>query len=304
MCLAALGTQTGGSVTRPAAFCGVASCKPSWGAISLDGALPLAPPLDHLGLMARTVGDVAAALRAFLPLDPLPPPAGPVRLGRLRGPFADRADPELWRRLSEFAGNGIEVVDVDLPPRFADVWPSHRALMAAEASQVHGDRFRRRPEDYPVRIAELIEDGLRLGEAARAAELARREQLRHELTPIFAELDALLTPAATGPAPGRETTGDPVFNAPWSYLGWPTVSFPIGASRDNNLPLAAQLVGRVAGDRELLAVAASQRILTPPAVPPPPAPRTPACRPAGPRGRPSASRAPAGPAASRPAPGP
>src|SRR5205085_520411 len=154
------------------------------------------------------------------------------------------------------AAAGIEVVDVALPPRFTDIWPSHRAIMAVEAAQVHGERFRRHPDDYPPRITELIGDGLRLGEAARLAELARREDLRREMSPIFDNVDGLLTPAATGPAPGRETTGDPAFNSPWSYFGWPTVSFPIGASGEYNLPLGAQLVGRPNDDIELLALAA------------------------------------------------
>jgi aspartyl-tRNA(Asn)/glutamyl-tRNA(Gln) amidotransferase subunit A len=260
MCVAALGTQTGGSVTRPAAFCGVASCKPTWGAVSVDGVLPLAASLDHVGVMARCVDDLKEVYRV---IGNDRGDAGParsgnsIRLGRLRGPFEERADRDLWRQLSAIGGPAIEVVEVPLPPRFAEIWLSHRALMAVEAAGVHGERLRRCPDDYPPRIRELVEDGLRLGPSAGETELARREDLRRQVTPMIESFDALLTPAATGPAPGRETTGDPIFNAPWSYLGWPTVSFPIGMSGENNLPLAVQLVSRPGNEEELFSVAAA-----------------------------------------------
>jgi aspartyl-tRNA(Asn)/glutamyl-tRNA(Gln) amidotransferase subunit A len=158
--------------------------------------------------------------------------------------------------LSKLTAERIEVVDVALPPRFAEVWPSHRTIMAIEAAQVHGDRFRRRPDDYPPRIAELIEDGLRLGEEILSRELARREELRREVVPAFARVHALLTPAATDPAPGRETTGDPYFNVPWSYFGWPTVSIPAGFGREHKMPVALQLIGQPAGELVVLAAAA------------------------------------------------
>jgi aspartyl-tRNA(Asn)/glutamyl-tRNA(Gln) amidotransferase subunit A len=258
MCLAALGTQTGGSLTRPASYCGVASCKPSWGRIAGDGVLPLAPSLDHVGVMARSVRDLEILLRPFGEFDALEsaPPAA-ITLGRLRGPFEVDADSESWRRLAEFAGREIVVTDVALPARFADLWPSHRALMAVEAAGVHGDRYRRRPDDYPPIITELVEEGLRLGEAAGSRELTRRETLRAELSPLLDRFDSLVTPATTGPAPGRETTGNPRFNSPWSYLGWPTVSFPVGVVADGGWPISAQLIGRPNGEGALLAVAAA-----------------------------------------------
>ena len=256
MCLAALGTQTGGSITRPASYCGVASCKPSWGRVSVEGVLPLAPSLDHVGVMARSVHDLNVVMQPLAGFDgPEPSPREAARLGRLRGPFEDESDPQLWRQLSNLSPHGIEIANVALPPAFADVWPSHRALMAVEAAGVHGDRYQRRPEDYPPKIAELVEEGLRLGQSARSRELARREELRAELTSMLHGFDALLTPASTGPAPGRETTGSPFFNAPWSYLGWPTVSFPIGTT--GGLPISAQLVGPPNGDTDLLTIAAA-----------------------------------------------
>jgi aspartyl-tRNA(Asn)/glutamyl-tRNA(Gln) amidotransferase subunit A len=269
MGLGALGSQTGGSITRPAAFCGVASCKPSWGRVSVEGVLPLAPSMDHVGVMARCVRDVAFLLEPLLTHElagPVPPRAL-IRFGRPRGLFQDKCDPELWEHLSRMDGirvplggaeAAVEVIDVALPAAFVDVWHHHHTIMAAEAADYHGERFRRRPDDYPPKIAGLIEDGLRLSGAACVAAYNHRADLRREFVPLFEDVSALLTPAAPGLAPGWETTGDPVFNSPWSYLGLPTVSFPVCAGGDRGvLPLAVQLVGKPSGERELLAVAAA-----------------------------------------------
>jgi Asp-tRNA(Asn)/Glu-tRNA(Gln) amidotransferase A subunit family amidase len=167
----------------------------------------------------------------------------------------------------------IDLVEVTLPDGFTEVWPHHRNLMASEAAQYHGERFRRRPEDYPPKIAGLIEDGLRVRKNDCIAALGHWDEMLKQLVRIFDVLDVLLTPAARGPAPGPETTGDPVFNAPWSYLRLPTVSFPIGAVRPHNLPIAAQLIGRPAGEDGLLAVAAwcEERTRSDMSLPPTPA---------------------------------
>jgi aspartyl-tRNA(Asn)/glutamyl-tRNA(Gln) amidotransferase subunit A len=274
MCLGTLGSQTGGSITRPASFCGVCGLKPSWGRVSVDGVLPLAPSLDHVGAMATCVRDLAIVLQTIIAdgdgavpdmLRFKLPHREPIRIGRPHGPFDDLADPECRERMAEFGKNlvpagrsevKIEIIDVALPAGFSEVWPHHRSLMAAEAAHYHGDRLRRRPEDYPPKIAALIEDGLRQSGTDCIAALQHREEMLKRIRPVFEELDVLLTPAARGPAPGPETTGDPVFNAPWSYLRLPTVTFPIWAVGPHNLPIAAQLIGRPGGEHDLLAVAA------------------------------------------------
>ena len=269
MAFGALGTQTGGSITRPAVFCGVCSLKPSWGRVSAEGVLPLAPSLDHVGVMARRVRDLGTLFQ-IVAGDRLVqdvarfkwPHAQPVRIGWLGGPFDDLLDRaaheqmDLSRRLLTQKG-GAEIIDVALPAAFADVWRNHRSLMAAEAAYCHRDRFRRRPDDFPPRITALIEEGLRLNGADMIGAFMHREEVLRQVTPLFEELDVLVTPAAPGPAPARKTTGDAVFNAPWSYLRLPTVSFPIAAvGSHGTLPIGVQLVGKPAGERELLAVAA------------------------------------------------
>ena len=126
-----------------------------------------------------------------------------------------------------------------------------RSTYAAE----HERRLADVPDDYPVNIRSLIEEGL----AVTATDYARCRHhhiaLRHEMAAVFADVDALIAPAATGPAGDRSTTGDPAFNSPWSYTGLPTVSFPMGLSPDG-LPLAVQIIGPPQGEADLFRVAA------------------------------------------------
>jgi Asp-tRNA(Asn)/Glu-tRNA(Gln) amidotransferase A subunit family amidase len=274
MCPGALGSQTGGSITRPASYCAVAGCKPTWGRVSVAGVVPLAPSMDHVGPIAGCVRDLAILLQALAGPDPHDPECStrpvpdyvaalgrspaPPRLGRLRGPFEERAEEPMRNLMDEASAllaRGTRVSDVALPAGFAEVVPRHRTVMAVEAAAYHGDRLRRYPEDYEPRIRGLLEEGL----ACPASEYARcKEHQRAQSAAMQAclqEVDALLTPATIGPAPAADTTGDPAFNSPWSYTGLPTVSLPAGWTREG-LPLAIQLVGRRWGEAELLAAAA------------------------------------------------
>jgi aspartyl-tRNA(Asn)/glutamyl-tRNA(Gln) amidotransferase subunit A len=275
MCLGALGSQTGGSITRPASFCGVAGCKPTYGRVNVSGVVPLAPSMDHPGPMACCVRDLALLLQIITgPEDrdpacngsPLPDlvtalrrPATPLRLGRVRGLFEDRAQPIMNQTMDQvcerFRAAGASVQEVALPSSFSEVIERHRIVMAVEAVAYHQERLRRHPEDYGPCIRSLLEEGL----TCPAPEYARAKEHQRSLTEQMGSclrgVDALLTPATTGPAPDAGTTGDPVFNSPWSYTGLPTVSFPVARSPEG-LPLAIQLVGRAWGEGELLAAAA------------------------------------------------
>lgn len=241
MCLGALGSQTGGSITRPAAYCGVAGFKPTFGTWSVEGVLPLAPSLDHPGDLARTVGDLAM-LADVRPKAPEGPPA----IGRLRGPFEDRADPAMRDAfegaLEAIAAAGSRVVDIALPARFIEVWKHHYTIMSVEAAAYHRSRREANPGQYPARINALIDDGLAVPAVDYVAARGFREDLRDEMLSRLARVAALACPSAPGPAPGPESTGDPAFNSPWSFLGVPTVGLPIAASPDG-LPLGMQLVG-------------------------------------------------------------
>jgi Asp-tRNA(Asn)/Glu-tRNA(Gln) amidotransferase A subunit family amidase len=265
MCLAALGSQTGGSITRPAAYCGVAGCKPSYGLVGLDGILPLAPTMDHPGPLAGGVSDLAIVLQVIAEAAPrnwLPPLAGPLRppaLGRLRGFFERFAD-EATRAMMEgacrrLAERGAVVRDVALPASFEEVVAQHRVVMAVEAAAYHGERLARHPDDYAPKIRGLIEEGLACPAPEYARALEHRRQLIADMAALFPGLDALVCPATTRPAPDAATTGDPAFNSPWSYTGLPVVSFPVALSPDG-LPLGVQLVGPAGGEGQLFRAAA------------------------------------------------
>jgi aspartyl-tRNA(Asn)/glutamyl-tRNA(Gln) amidotransferase subunit A len=260
MCLGALASQTGGSITRPASYCGVAACKPTFARVSTHGVVPLAASMDHVGAMARCVRDVAILLQVIAGPDPYDPgcstrsvpdwpaalrgPIRPPRLGRVRGLFESRAQDEMLCCMEDVSerlrARGAEVIDVSLPAAFGEVLSRHRIVMAVEAAQFHQKRLEKHANDYPPSIRGLLEEGLAVPAPEYARTKAHQEQLRREVLACFQGVDALLTPATTGPAPDAATTGDPAFNSPWSYLGYPTVSLPVGRSSEG-LPLAIQL---------------------------------------------------------------
>lgn len=264
MCLAATASQTGGSITRPASYCGVAGLKPTYGTVPLDGIVPLAESMDHPGVIAGSVKDLALLVAGTYKwyrsrprrdqTEPRPP-----RLLRLRGLFDQLAEPSMRRVMDEIAARlrkaGAEVIDEEPPAAFSEILTRHRTVMAVEAAAFHERRLRHHPEDYGPNITALLEEGL----ACPAPEYARCKEHQAEISIAMhgraGQWDALLTPATTGPAPDAATTGNPAFNSPWSYLGLPTVSIPAAWSPDG-LPLCIQLVGGRYDEQTLLSTAA------------------------------------------------
>jgi aspartyl-tRNA(Asn)/glutamyl-tRNA(Gln) amidotransferase subunit A len=276
MCLGALASQTGGSITRPAAYCGVVGCKPTYCRVSVDGVVPLAASIDHPGPMAACVRDVALILQTIAGHDRRDPHSSdrPVpdylqhierrksivpRLGRMRGLFEQFAEPAVRSFMEDvhtrLRQRGAVLADVPQPASFGEVISRHRTVMAVEAAAFHAPRLERVPHDYEPRIRSLLEEGL----ACTAPEYARckehQRQLTQDMLGCFADVDVLLTPATTSPAPDAATTGDPAFNSPWSYVGFPTVCLPAGWSPDG-LPLSIQLIGRPWAEADVLAAAA------------------------------------------------
>jgi aspartyl-tRNA(Asn)/glutamyl-tRNA(Gln) amidotransferase subunit A len=274
MCLGAIGTQTGGSITRPAAFCGVCGMKPTFAQITTEGILPLAPSLDHPGPIARSVADLRVLCQVMLDPDkrqvsdgrPDQREESKPRLA-LAGGFFDHAATKEVRVAVDAAMYWLEGCGafVDHKRTESDVvglLRSHRAILAAEAAATHGTSesvlqqyFLPKMPDFffPPRLQELLEEGARVTATTyiRALEARQSPTAIRFLAP---ELDALATPATLGAAPDTSTTGDPTFNSPWSLIGVPTVSFPIGLSADG-LPLAVQLIGRAGADLHLLRTA-------------------------------------------------
>lgn len=275
MCLAAIGSQTGGSISRPASFCGVSGCKPTFGRVSGQGVVPLSRHMDHVGPIARTVSDLAAMLATIAGYDPLDPTtvdrpvddylaachdAATPRLGLVDDDFFCRTlPPALQSALDEsirrFRDAGASVAVATLPVSFSPVTELHRRVNAVEAAEYHRPMYEQHREKYGRNIASLIDEGLSTTAVAYCEALVHRRQLQRDLLASFAECDVLVTPATTSTAPGPETTGDPKFNSPWSFVGYPTITFPCGLA-DDGLPIALQLVGRPFDEARLFAAAA------------------------------------------------
>ena len=261
MCLAALASQTGGSITRPASFCGVSSVKPTYGRVSTDGVLPLAPSMDHVGAMANCVEDLEVVLNAIsypgsysAPRCNEPVPV----LGISRGFFQRYADDSVNRMMATvretLTKQGVEFVDIDLPTSFEEVIPRHATIMAAEAAAYHRERLARHPDDYRPNITRLVREGVACPAPEYARSKAHQMRLTEDMQSTLRVVEALLCPATTRSAPDAATTGDPMFNSPWSYTGMPVVSLPV--MLDGGLPLCVQLVGPHGAESQLFAVAA------------------------------------------------
>lgn len=276
----ALGTQTFGSVIRPAAYCGVVGLKPSYGTIARSGVLPLAGSLDHLGLFTRNVGDAAYALQILAGTDNDDPYGLPVvglaqpapfgieavrhrRIGVLRrqvGGAVEPAQQQVLQALAErLAREGAEMVEIELPDEMAQAMPVASVLLAVEAALVHGALIDRTPALVSAPMQALVAEGRSL--AATEYARARAQQVRMALgfSRWFSEtaaLDALLVAPASGEAPrGLDYTGDAAFCTLWTLLGVPALTLPLGFG-PAGLPLGAQLIGAHRQDQALLSLAA------------------------------------------------
>jgi aspartyl-tRNA(Asn)/glutamyl-tRNA(Gln) amidotransferase subunit A len=261
MCLGAIGTQTGGSLVRPASYCGVSACKPTWARTLTEGVVPVSFHLDHTGPIARTARDLECMLRCLIcvedrrPVDRL----GPPRLGFVEPFFMDQAD-EAIREATEtavrtLADCGAKITPVGLPEGFADVHRMHRTIMAVEAAAVHRQRFQAHREAYGPAICRMLDEGLAVPAVDYAEALAHQRGFRRRVREMLNGLDALIMPATDTTAPASlATTGDSKFQAPWSYAGLPVVSIPCGLASDS-MPAAVQLVGRVVYGFPLLGTA-------------------------------------------------
>lgn len=270
----ALGTQTVGSVLRPAAYCGVIGFKPTHGRISTVGVTPLAWSLDHVGVLCRSVEDAALGLSIMAGHDPADPhsaampiedyvgalaaPAAP-RIGVLR-PLLERAEPanvaQLEAVLDALRKGGAHVEEAPLAASFEGIHAAGDTVARAEAAAFHRDLYARHAAEYPKHIGEAVKAGLGIAAVDYIAAQGRRRAFRADMSAIAARYDALVSPTAAGPAPkGLESTGDPFFCAPWSSAGMPSISLPTGLASDG-LPFAVQLTGAPWAEARLLAAAA------------------------------------------------
>jgi Asp-tRNA(Asn)/Glu-tRNA(Gln) amidotransferase A subunit family amidase len=259
----AFGTQTGGSVIRPAAYCGVVGYKPTFGDFSRVGVKMQCHSLDTLGLMARTLDDIALFRGAVLKLPPVAIDRGIARprIGFCRTPIWDDASVDtkalLETTAATLADKGAAMVDVGFAPAFADILDAHAAISGWESARNYADERLRNPGKVS---RELMEGGLKRGldmplERYVAAQ-RKATAFRAHVDSLFDKVDVLLCPSAPGEAPeGIEFTGDPRFNSIWTLAGTPCVTLPSGTG-GKGLPLGIQLVGLRHADDRLLSTAA------------------------------------------------
>jgi len=251
----AVGSQTMGSVLRPASFCGVVGFMPTYGRVSLEGVLPLVPSLDHVGFFTPTAEEMEFFWSAFSGQAAGAPLEGPFAL--LDWPPGGGAEAGTASAMAEAAGrlraDGYDVRQTDAPASFQAAAAATLTVFAKEAAEVHRERFDRYGERIGAKLAALVTRGREISqdeyEAARSSIQAASRDFEE-----FAKVHPLtLTPAALGPAPlGLASTGDPAANAPWTALGGPAVSVPMPV---DGMPLGLQLSSAIGTDRALLATA-------------------------------------------------
>jgi len=267
----AIGSQTNGSVIRPAAFCGVFGIKPTHGLISRAGALTLSRKLDHVGAFARSVDDLALILDVLAGQDAADPdsrpyaspgfrasaaeaPPIPPSFALVRTPMWEKADADA-REAIEGLAKEVRAREIDLPDLYRDAWSAQRAIMAVEMAHNLGQCIDKGGETSRT-FRELIEEGRRVTATQYLAALRDAERYAEGMLGIFEQFaDAIITPSASGIAPlGLEATGDPVFCSLWSLVGFPSLNLPLLANSDG-LPIGVQLVGAPGRDERLLRTA-------------------------------------------------
>jgi Asp-tRNA(Asn)/Glu-tRNA(Gln) amidotransferase A subunit family amidase len=256
-----LGTQTIGSVNRPAAFCGAVGYKPTYNRIDKTGVLPLSVSLDHVGCFSNDVAGMELVAGLLCQHWQLVVTEKKPVLGIPEGLYLQRASAEgrkhfrqLCRRLHDA---GFIVKSVEAMPDFDKIYERHNLIVAAEAARFHTDWFAEFGEKYHPKTAELIQRGQKVTDQQLKRAVAGRTALRESLLQLMDKnaIDLWLSPPAPGAAPaGLDSTGDPVMNLPWTHAGLPTLSLPAGKNKAG-LPLGLQLTGRWFGDEALLSFA-------------------------------------------------
>jgi aspartyl-tRNA(Asn)/glutamyl-tRNA(Gln) amidotransferase subunit A len=269
----ALGSQTIGSNVRPASYCGLVGLKPTFGRISTRGVMALSYTQDHVGLMARSVEDVALGLSITAGHDPDDPSSSraPVHdylasLTRRRAPrvavlreFFERATPEVAditaQAVNRLARSGATVDEAKLPPSFRAAHAAAHVITRCDTSSIHAERYAQKADLYRPAIRASIELGMLIPGDLYVRALRIRRQFRREMSPLLERYDVLLTPTTPGPAPEGMATGDPQFQVPWSVSGLPSITVPCGFTT-SGLPLGIQLVSGMFTEAALLATAA------------------------------------------------
>jgi Asp-tRNA(Asn)/Glu-tRNA(Gln) amidotransferase A subunit family amidase len=235
----ALGSQTQGSILRPASYCGVVGFKPTFGTLSREGVLAFAPSLDTVGYFTETAADMLEVME--YPADG----ARPV--------LAAFADPLIADTTGRLRAAGFQVIETNPPDGFDRLLAASRTINDYEGARTHEQRWREHGDRIGAKLAALVGKGLAMPRAEYEEALDVVARTREAMAAFFAGYPVVLSPAATGPAPlGLESTGDPRMNAPWTALGVPAISVPMPV---NGPPVGLQMTAAAGHDAELLALA-------------------------------------------------
>jgi Asp-tRNA(Asn)/Glu-tRNA(Gln) amidotransferase A subunit family amidase len=269
----AIGTQTNGSVIRPAAFCGVYGYKPTFGLISRHRVLQQSRPLDQIGVFARTIEDTALIAEAMVGFDDRDPdtrlrarpalvatlseePPVQPRLAFVKTPVWEQADTDTQDAFAELVAHaGDKVGEVELPGIFNDAVEQHRTIMEADLARSFEREYFRGKDKLSAILKEMIERGQKVLAVDYNNAVSQMPVLNHALDKVFEWHDAILTPAASGEAPvGLASTGSPIFCTLWTLCGMPAITLPI-LQGSHGMPMGVQLVGARGDDARLLRTA-------------------------------------------------
>ncbi len=269
----AVGTQTNGSVIRPASYCGVYGFKPSFARISRHGVLCQSPPLDTVGVFARDLDDLAMIADVLMRYDAQDLSMAPIAPPLIARTLHDEVHTDLhfafvrtpaWDQVEQVTKDGFrELIDeinrrhartvdiLDLPGPFADLFEDHRIIMEADLARNFADEYDRGRNELTSVLREMLERGQQVSDSEYDAAIARMPDYAGFLGEVFDEYDAILTPSTTGPAPaGIDATGSPVMNTIWTHCGTPALNVPLLQSSDG-LPIGVQVVGARDDDARL-----------------------------------------------------
>ncbi|MBF2761390.1 MAG: amidase [Ectothiorhodospiraceae bacterium AqS1] len=290
----ALGSQTIGSVIRPGSFCGVFAYKPTFGSIPTTGMHLLSPRLDHVGIFARSLDDLALAAKALMQPDPFekeladrlggtpsespqassrknrpaPPSQREPRLAFVPSPYRERESEEARiRRADWLSKSGLDLPEAPLPPEFKAADDLHRTILGASLAAIFAEDHASRPHLLSEKIIARIEAGQAISVEQYSTALDAAARLTETLDEFLNDYDAILTQAAPGTAPsGLNSTGDPIFNGLWTLAGTPAINLPL-LEGEGGLPLGVQIVSGHGRDAGLFQAARALFALHPPRSP-------------------------------------
>ena len=274
MCPAALGSQTVGSVLRPASYNGVVGFKPTFGRVSRYGVIPVSWSLDHVGWMARSVEDAALLMQVMAVADPNEPitvglPADDFmaglashsapRIGLIRRFFYDNSDEETRKHtdgiVDQLRRSGATIDEIPLPDSIDTAMEDQRTIMAVEGAAFHQPMYERQSQDYQPKLREMLRQGLATDGQTYSRALERRQQFTAEMQALAGKADVLLTPSTPTPAlPDITNTGNTMFQGPWTSCGLPVITIPSGLAA-SGLPFGIQLASAPFSEPKLLAAA-------------------------------------------------